>query len=387
MRHRIIIEAHSPLTFPERKPGEQFERSLSYIPGAVLWGALGAYLQETPRARFSSALPIRNGDSWCRVLPSTAMSCKNNGGFRADGYDGVFDTLIDRACCEVLEPAGITYDPHCPICLKRADIWSGYYARTTDGTLHRRNVNYRILTRVAVDRRRGTAAEGQLYSPIVISEVNTFTSGDASVVETTRFLGWAWNLDDTELQALQNITAIGARTSSGLGRVRIWGEPDNEKSSLLQRLQAFNRRFAERWQLIELLKPQRSLDWEPGRWRVFSVGLQSPAILYEAGWQPTFTFSSAQLREATGLEAVLVRAQAGSQIAGGWNIRWNRPKPTALAATAGSVYLFRTTASEEAIVEALARLEEQGIGQRRAEGYGIVRCCDEFHVQAIGEAQ
>jgi hypothetical protein len=81
-----------------------------------------------------------------------------------------------------------------------------------------------------------------------------------------------------------------------------------------------------------------------------------------------------------------VRAQASGQVVGGWNVSWNRHRATVLTAVARSVYLFRTQAGEDELIAALARLESEGIGARRAEGYGIVRCCDEFHIQATGAA-
>ncbi len=68
MPHRIVIEARSPLVFPARKPGAQFTPSLSYVPGRVIWGALGSRLRRTPTARFSNALPAHRGDAWVRVV-------------------------------------------------------------------------------------------------------------------------------------------------------------------------------------------------------------------------------------------------------------------------------------------------------------------------------
>ena len=118
---------------------------------------------------------------------------------------------------------------------------------------------------------------------------------------------------------------------------------------------------------------------------MFTIGLQSPALLLEDGWQPTMVFSAAQLEEQTGLEAILLRSQATYDTIGGWNTRWERPKPTMLAANSGSVYVFRTQASREALLDALAQLEREGIGERRAEGYGSVYCCDEFHTLATKE--
>jgi CRISPR-associated protein Csx10 len=96
-------------------------------------------------------------------------------------------------------------------------------------------------------------------------------------------------------------------------------------------------------------------------------------------------YSAAQLQAQTGLEATLIRSQATYGIIGGWNVSWDRPKATMLSANAGSVYLFRTQASLDDIADALSQLEKRGIGERRQEGYGAVRGCDEFHLRATKE--
>src|SRR5439155_3104376 len=126
----------------------------------------------------------------------------------------------DRVCWEELQPAAFTYDPHCPACFGRADRPPGQvYAEGADGAIHARKVQQRTLTRVAIDRRRGTAAEQLLYSPIVIAEVMAYPSADPDaepIHEPARFAGMAWGLDK-EIAALSEVTALGGRLSSGLG--------------------------------------------------------------------------------------------------------------------------------------------------------------------------
>jgi CRISPR-associated protein Csx10 len=48
----------------------------------------------------------------------------------------------------------------------------------------------------------------------------------------------------------------------------------------------------------------------------------------------------------------------------------------------GSVFLFSTEQPLDADAYALlAMLQQDGIGERRAEGYGQLRVCDEFHME------
>ncbi len=395
MTERILITAEAPLSFPTRKPGEQFAQSFGYVPGIALWGALGTQLQRTPQARFGPALPARPGDRWVRQLPATAAACKVHGKLIADGGHGVFDTLIDQVCQGALRPAIGPFDPHCPACLGRIDRPElTYYAAGKDGQLHARRVQQRTLTRVAIDRRRGTAAEELLYSPVVIAEVNAYRTGATTEYAQTCFLGSAWDLADDERAALEQIGALGGRMSSGLGQVQIVVPEtgpliaDDWQLPLADRLERFNRRLDERWQLWRRAGlPTATPDWSPDDTRVFTVDLVSDAALFEDGWQPTTIFDAGQLLAETGLEATLIQSLANAQVVGGWNARWNRHRPTTLAAAAGSVFTFRTEASLAALSAALAPLERDGIGLRRGEGFGLIRICDEFHYQATGEAR
>lgn len=395
MTERIIIAAEAPLSFPTRKPGEQFAQSFGYLPGIALWGALGNQLQRTPQARFGPALPARPGDRWVRQLPATAAGCKVHGKLIADGGHGVFDTLIDQICHAALRPALGPFDPHCPACLGRIDRPElQFYAADQHGELHARRVQQRTLTRVAIDRRRGTAAEELLYSPVVIAEVNAYRTRGTTEYAQTCFFGTVWDLPADERAALGQIQALGGRLSSGLGQVQISlpesAAPagDGWQLPLAERLERFNQRLAERWKLwCTSGLPTTTPGWSPDDWRVFTIGLLSDATLVDDGWQPTTIFDAGQLQAATGLHARLIQSLANAQVVGGWNARWNRHRTTSLAAAAGGVFTFCTRASLAELSAALAPLEQAGIGRRRSEGFGLIRICDEFHDQATGVAQ
>lgn len=60
--------------------------------------------------------------------------------------------------------------------------------------------------------------------------------------------------------------------------------------------------------------------------------------------------------------------RAASKIVGGFNRKWGLPLPQTLAVAAGSVFTYQTAAT--LTLEALAELEQQGIGERRSEGFG-----------------
>lgn len=388
MPERVVVEALGPLVFPSRKPATQFSQSLGYIPAIALWGALGERMQSTPIGRFSHALPARSTDSWVRVLPATSVSCKQQPGFLTNpgpSAHGAFDTLFDRICWEVLRPAAFTYDPHCLACSGRTDTFAGFYApgAQSDTSYQKREVAQRLLTRVAIDRQRGTAAEGQLYSPLAIAEV--MAPGD-DALEPTRFSGSAWDLTDAERAALVRIDSLGGRRSSGLGRVRVTLQNLQSAQDLPERLDNFNATFQGRWALMAAAHPTLTPDWSPKDWTLFSIGLQTEAVFLESGCQPSLVLSPAQILEEIGLPVTTVRAWASSRITGGWNMRWNRHRPTTMTVSAGTVYVFRTQAARHDVLRALQQMEEQGIGEQRAEGCGVVYMCDPWHSDATGAA-
>jgi CRISPR-associated protein Csx10 len=190
MKIHLTITVQSPVAVGGRKPAGQFQRSLEYIPGAVLRGGLAQtmiragllnsrlfarlFTAEQP-AVFSNAYPQHweSGFGETRVVPMTAMSCKTHPGFQTGDRDrhGVFDTLIDRLCWEQLRPAGLLYSPNCPRagCGGLVDRFEGFYS-TSYEDYRQPEVQQRLLTRVALNRRRGVAEDQLLYSPSVLSE-------------------------------------------------------------------------------------------------------------------------------------------------------------------------------------------------------------------------
>jgi CRISPR-associated Csx10 family RAMP protein len=142
-RTRLIveIEARSPLAAGERKPTGRSAEAVGFISGGLIRGALaevilnlyrkknGAnhlrecmdenrqpiecdfcdlFLREQAAAIFHNAYPLSKHRVGPFLRPSTAQTCKSKKGFLKpddckDNSHGVFDTLIDRLCCEELK--------------------------------------------------------------------------------------------------------------------------------------------------------------------------------------------------------------------------------------------------------------------------------------------
>jgi CRISPR-associated protein Csx10 len=382
------------LVFPVRKPGAQFRASLPYVPGAVLYGALGEALARAGRfdpdvmrtLRCHNAYPAAAGDPWVRPLPLSAATPK--------GADRPADTLVDRVCWEVLQPAALVYAPTD----KSGRAWEaapGFYAPPHDDDIHRqttRTVAQRVMTRVSINRRRGTAEDQRLYSFLALSEVNRFVryQWDKQSIEkkaersfATLFLGSVVSRTDDDLAPLlAQIDQVGGRITTGMGEVAVQAqETTPEDGQVIQRrIAQMTERFRASAARYARLRPTR--DWQPDG-AVFTVNLLSDAILYEDGWRPTTTLTAEMLCEATGIpsELRLLRSFAQSDIAGGWNVVWPGPKPTEVSTQRGAVFVFQAPHGlTDDDHQRLADLQLDGIGERRAEGYGQVRICDEFHL-------
>jgi CRISPR-associated protein Csx10 len=326
------------------------------------------------------------------VLPATAMSCKAESGFLYSHRHGVMDTLIERLCVEALMPAGLLYMPRCPQdeCGARLERYPGFY-RQDGQALHSERVTQRLLTRVAINRRRATAEDELLYSPLVISEAQREQDGNyrpTVFTATVTIPAYA----DVLLPYLRQVDRLGSGTSRGLGAVQI--EPILESvddtadlAALLQRREAFNTTIREVWQTVARLPGCTPPAYSLENGAYFSLNLRADAILKADGWLPTHVLTDRMLKERCPQvdddSLLLIRAYSGYDWRGGWNVAWGLPKDIDVVVPMGSVFVFWTQHPER-WDEALLDVERWGIGERIAEGFGQVQVCDTFHVAAQG---
>ena len=397
---QVVITARAPLVFSERRPGGQFRQSTPYVPGAVLRGALAQQLldaDEQNHPDFAALFTAPDAPLFRHAypayfdktnppgaflpshpLPATAFSCKAEGGF---DRHGVFDSLIDRLCYEKL---GVKI-PYLPRCNHdehkgegdRVEAYRGFYVDTPNG---KRSVSVpsQLTTRVALNRRRKVAEEGLLYSPLVISEAGahgaaTTFQGSIVVNDVNRAV---------VEKRLPQLTHIGSGAARGFGRVEVKVEHAST-NDLKERVAVFNSNIHGRWKKWAQLAGKPPCPDST----FFAVLLLSDAILRVDGWTPTVRLEAAMLG-AAGKNAELVRCYAMADYRGGWNTAWGLPKDTELVGRMGSLYVYHTKNSidDEHWLNALCDLEERGVGERRIEGFGQVRVCDEFH-QEIQEVK
>jgi CRISPR-associated protein Csx10 len=400
----LRITARSPLAFPLRKPGTQFRASLPFVPGTAIYGALGMWFGNEDRfdselfrqIRCHNAYPADPTDAWVRPLPVTAIQPKG-----AEAYDPPVppvDALVARVCWEVQQPAALIYAPTDAEGRPWEAAGSKFY--TLKDNIEVRSVTQRTMTRVGINRRRGTAEDQRLYSFQALSEVTE--------QRETQFCGSLVCPAGTAVEltaALGAITHLGGRQTTGMGAVEITPAQQTGAAEDWQAVQGRVNQLTQRFQSqVELYQDLGGSAWHDGAGNVnpiadqsiFTINLLSDAILLEHGWVPTNVLSGSMLEEITrssatgypGIKARLLRAFTTPNSVGGWNVSWQRPKSTEVAVTMGGLFVFQAEQPlQREDYSALAQLQLDGIGERRAEGYGQVRICDEFHLLAAEEDQ
>lgn len=404
----LTIEALSPLSVGRQKPGGSVSEAENYISGSVIRGALAAqilhqsghqsanltqnggdfqslFLSETP-AIFRNAYPASieiDGQTVIaedvRVLPATALSSKDNSGFKSQDKNGVFDSLIDRFCAESY---GYPYDPNCPTDGKRVEPFSGFYSQREDD-YYSHTVNKRLLTRVGINRRRAIAEEQILYSIEVLNESQgekhkAVTYQGSILIEDSQLANSVFQF----INAHDEDFRLGGSASRGLGRVKIKAkQPEELNPQVSTQIKQFNEKLQERWKLWRVFNPnQPDLPEE----RIyFTIDLQADAILTEQ-WRRATVISEAMLREFANVQDDSLQlhvAYSSYDYRSGWNAAWGLMKDVELVTNKGAVYLFSIARKrEDEWIKSLTKLETQGVGERMSEGFGQIQICNEFHL-------
>jgi CRISPR-associated protein Csx10 len=410
-RIELEIKALSALAIARQKAGGSIGEAVDYIPGTVIRGAVAAQILDLSNGRatdlsenggdfqalflsdnpaiFQNAYPalVSDGELVSKdtfeengVLPATALSSKNNPGFKSEEDEpeknGVFDTLIDRFCAEGY---GYPYDPNCPKDGGRVDPAGISFYCKFNKKYHSLSANKRLLTRVGINRRRATSEEEILYSLEVLNESqekkqNPVYYRGAILVKQDL----AESLRDFIQERHQNFR-LGGSTSRGLGKVEITTkQPVSAKIAVEQKLTKFTNSIQDRWQKWGVFGvPLKEL---PGARTYFTLDLQSDAILTE-NWRRTTVISEKMLQQFTQVEDPSLKLEAAYSsydYLSGWNAAWGLMKDVELITNKGSVYLFSTT-QREIWDNVLGELEVRGVGDRTCEGFGQIQICNQFH--------
>lgn len=420
---RLLVQIipRSPLLLGNRSGISNYQETAEVIAGSVIRGAVAEALiqqclhtnqianhddcpdpQNCPywqlfggeEPHFGSGYPAGTyGPSW--PLPLTARTCKRHKGWtqqKKPGH-GIFDALLADFAYELVSdpqfPARTQMQPvlgetwsetwrsrvrvaadHCPVCgeqLTPVKIRRRYYV-WQDGPQPVHMLAKPRTVHVGINRARGVAEDALLFTQesLVAEDESGAFFAEIGVPPAKRAALEA---------ALYATFYIGRGRSRGYGEVQISAATASNYPELAARLAGFQTAVSRH------LKPYRREDNRvrsslPGT--LFSLTLRAPAILTEWG-RPLRAPTAAQLGLPAG--TILVRSWARMEQEGGWHSAARLPRRTALATQAGSVFLYFAPDGVDVgeLTAVLGRIEEQGIGQERARGFGQVTICAPIH--------
>ncbi|MGK4007818.1 RAMP superfamily CRISPR-associated protein [Sorangium sp. So ce1036] len=363
---RVRVTLRSPASIGVPIASDDVRDTRREIPGAALRGAVGFALAETlpdPNdAAFQTLVAPERGAQFGYLypvdddahepsapLPITAVACK----YERHAH-GAVDTLLDRVAVALAETAKQASDVDRT---RLARCSCGAPLRGLDGMRRRRTpVPTRSVTRVSIDRTRSSARDEQLFSQILL---------DAGTV----FEGTIRNIPAGSRERLA--LALSVPLSLGRGRSSGWGQVDVDLRAApsLPEIDTRAKDFDEA--LRRRLKEANLPDDRVGR--LVPLTLLAPLLVHGDDDGRTTMFRALEASE------FLLTARRFSR-EGGWDQQKGRMEP-ALAVAAGGIFVvdLGPGRSWRDVLPLLARIEQQGVGERRHQGFGHVLCFDPFH--------
>jgi len=411
-RYHVTLETVTPLMIGEGRTTQQ-RQSLQYLPGGTFLGGLAyAYLRgkhlapEDKDASFdrlflneqihfgnlypANFTPPILDDYPVKPLPRTAHSCKRWEGFTyqtgvaGSECHGVADHLIfwslfvesGQQKLKILnENQYCGYDG----CQERLDHFTGFYRMQNLQVCGSATVHTRLMTGTGINRFTGTVQEEILYNFEVISEVTPDDTPqifqgimrlDADVDEEFRQLVGSIQSESAHFR-------IGRGKTRGLGRLRFASckeTPPIPHEQFVERLRKFDAKVKEQAGKYEV---------DVGNWFYFAITCCGDVILREGDLRYATRITDAYLRQLFGMSDIhAVYHNAAVARVRGWNALWRLPKTVEPAIAKGSVFMFKSKGmphDDDEFFQKLYLLEQDGIGSRKAEGFGWISISDDLH--------
>jgi CRISPR-associated protein Csx10 len=379
--YRITATLLAPLSI-QRSRQTNAPQALPFLPGSTLRGAVAAkYLREggTPEdgvfralfiddpVCFPNLLPAESaGRTISHVLPLTSFSCKRHPGPKSQNGHGLSDWLAQKLVSRNNSDNEQKTCLHCGGDLKPiTGFWNGNI--NTPAILQ---PTMFLQRHTGIDRSTGTVAQEIFFITQAMADwkKNVFSGEDER-----QMLTGVLYMDKQKISVLEPLLHgtifAGQDRTRGMGEIQIAVE---ETDTVPPDIENWNKEFKSK--LASGASANLNPDLLSGL--LFSLKLESHAILVDEFLRPTAEIEL----DFPGIEPVYRVAK--SQLVRGWNDAWRMAKPDDMGVTMGSVYLFRYSGDDtEGLRFYLDRLAFNGIGQRRAEGFGRVQICDPLHTQ------
>lgn len=415
MKHFYLsVQALSPLAI-RSDHAEGGTKTALYIPGTTVRGSFAAahqllrpehkdefaalFLEQ--KVYFPHLYPALFNESPSKIhelnlpvfpLPRTAQSCKRSPGFiplpgeKDEKRHGIRDSLLDWGTFSLLDreeqPISVLLAPFsdnrafCQKCDQLMDHEHGYYrcGRSNPRDRMKANVSTRLQTRTGVNRNWGIVEESILYNREVFDSDMQFW-GEVILPDelASPFTNFIAEADE------EDIICMGTGRTRGLGKVRVVEIKEANSRNLtafknkLIRFDAAMRKQAQEAKVRNLAP------------FFFAITLHSPSILCDPFMRYYSTieeFTLSDLLKHPTATFQRIYHSAGIRRVCGWNELWGTPRANDYAIETGSTFLFACSQElDDPLIQALSTLEEEGIGNRRSEGFGRICISDPFHLE------
>lgn len=398
----LKIAPGEPLMVGGERVGSNYLSSLSYLSGRVVRGAFATWLSMNGKAHAIGEL-MQGLQIWnffpateyqdvqaVGVPPLSTLSCKSATGFSDEPHPyyrghGAWDTLAPQLAYHVLQqraaPVVLPFSLICDHCGANMESLRGFYAcyhHSGTSTYISSRFHYHTQTRVGLSPSRRSATQGILYTATGLSP-KAPSPEQPDVMKPLAFYGRVSGTSEqiSELTTALNETSVGALRTRGYGQVQAQRVNLPPSRPLRDRVLAFNDYVTRCIQDLAPLAGSGRASTTTPEVTYFAITLSSSGVFTYVGLPilyPTVVIEDKALRP------VLWATQPST--ASGWAESWGLPKPTALAAQAGSWYVYAWEGrADEAFFTALEDLETHGVGLRRDEGFGECCVCHPLHLE------
>jgi CRISPR-associated Csx10 family RAMP protein len=367
----LLLTLDSPACVGQPFGWENLRSSRTEIPGSALRGMVGFALAEALQdadddafqqlveaetgAIFDFAFPttVETQGQWAAPWPLTARVCKRHAAEHAEAArDGLVDRLLltladGEAEARVAQVIAKTGERGCTAsdCGAPLKARAGWRMRDADAS-----IATRVVTRLALDRRRRSARQGALYQTEVLEPGLTFRTSVRRLPAGTA---------DRLALALQQPLSVGAGRSRGWGQLSVEVAPRKARDDLAPRQRRFRQAVERRAQALGVQLDAR---------RYVAVTLLAPLLPDGADDDGAGTLAAALDLDVSGC-ALRVRRFGYEN---GWDQRAGR-RAMVRSVVAGSVFVFDLgEAATDAHLRTMRDLETDGAGLRRTQGFGRV---------------
>lgn len=362
VRMRMIVRLDEPLLIAQRASAGNHYDTRSFIPGSVIMGAFAGMVAENCElniaANYSDFINmfLRDGIKFSMFYP---------GDYHHGNLYPSIPAPLGLLTCSIVPLKGeseghgtysaIDHDKcqhsKCKSHKSRLEPIDGFLILQKEP--HVFNILRTSELHIRIDETTQRAAKRALYSYSVISDGQFFIGemicSDETIWERLKEMtGFAENVPQK--------CRLGKARSRGYGQVTLWLERCDE--------------HLQTW--IQIPIDQRIAD-KSDKSQIISITLLSDTIIQNSWGQQAVGFEPNWMKSALGLGNVeVLDSYARTRIVDGFNSTLGLPRWRDTALVAGSMAWIRLRDSPENWAEQMQRLELEGIGLRRHEGFGRI---------------